>query len=191
MLPSARLTVTPRILGDPDALRPEPQDMLVEGGQQDRLEQSAVHHDRWRVDAGHSRFRRARSKWSSSRAAERTIGRDRARVRDGRPDVQPLEHPDRVRPQQDPGADLVQLRGLLENHHLKAGSAQGDGRAEPTDTCADDDNLPCPGTGSHLLKGSLICPVRRYAPGQRLESAGSLVMLGGVADCAGARRGWA
>src|SRR5678815_2910480 len=65
------------ILGDPDALCPEPQDMLVEGGQQDRLEQSAVHHDRWRVDAGHSRFRRARrSKWSSSRAAERTIGHD-------------------------------------------------------------------------------------------------------------------
>jgi hypothetical protein len=123
----------PGILGDPDASRHQPEDVAVEGGQQDRLEQAAVHHDRWRVEAGGSLRRVAGSEWSSSCAAEGRVGRDRARLLDGRPDLQPLEHPHRVRPQQDAGADLAHLRGLLEDHNPQPGSAQGDRRAQPTD----------------------------------------------------------
>jgi hypothetical protein len=52
------------ILGDPDTLRPEPEDVPVERGQQNRLEQSPVDHDRWRVGSGHNFLRQACSEWS-------------------------------------------------------------------------------------------------------------------------------
>ena len=58
------------------------------------------------------------------------------------PDFQPLQHPHRVRPQQDAGADLAHLGGLLENDHLESGSAQSDRCAKSTDASADDDDLP-------------------------------------------------
>jgi len=142
------------ILDDPDTLRPQPEDVLVEGGQQDRLEQAAVHHDQWRVEAGHNLLRQVRPEWSSSCAAEDRMGRDRARLLDGRSDLQPPQHPHRVRPQQDAGADLAQLCGLLENHNPQAGSAQGDRRAQPTDAGADDDDLPRPGQDLTFLKAA-------------------------------------
>jgi hypothetical protein len=140
------------ILGDTDAPRPKPDDLPVEGVHQDRLEESAVDHDHWRVDAGRDLLPRACSQCSPSRAAERRTGRDRARVLDGRPDLQPPQRPHRVRPQQDTGADLAQLGCLFEDHNLESGSGKGDGCAQPTDAGADDDDLPRPGQGSHLLK---------------------------------------
>jgi hypothetical protein len=146
------------ILGDPDTLRPEPEDVPVEGGQQNLLEQSLVDHHRWRVEAGHNLLGQASSEWSSSRAAEDRIGRDRARVLNGHPEVQALQHLHRVRPQQDAGADLAQLASLLENHNVKSGFAQSNRCAKPTDAGADDNDLPIPGQGSHLLKGSLTSP---------------------------------
>ena len=54
------------ILGDPDTPCPEPEDMVAEGGQQNRLEQSPVDHDGWRVEAAHNLLRQACSEWSSS-----------------------------------------------------------------------------------------------------------------------------
>jgi hypothetical protein len=148
----------PGVLGDPDALRPQPQDAAVQRGQQDRLQQAAVHHDRWRLQPGHGLLRQVHPQWRASCAAQRPMGRDRARLLDGRPDLQPPQHPHRVRPQQDAGADLAQLGGLLEDHDPQAAPAQGDRRAQPTDPGADDDDLPRPDQGLTFLNGSLTCP---------------------------------
>jgi hypothetical protein len=45
---------------------------------------------------------------------------------------------------------------LLEHHNVKSGLAQGNRCAKPTDASADDYDMPGPGQGSHLLKGSLV-----------------------------------
>ena len=132
--------------------------MLVEGGQQDRLEQTPVDHDRWRVEAGHNLLPHACSEWSSLRAAEDGTGRDRARLLDSRPKFQPPQHPHRVRPQQDAGADLAHLGGLLEDHDLESGVAQGNRCAEPTDASADDDDLPRPAQDLTFSKAASPVP---------------------------------
>jgi len=187
-----------RVLGDPDALRPKPQDALVERGQQDGLEQAAVHHDQWRVEPGRKLLREAFPEWIAPRAAEACLGRDRAGLLDRRPDLQPPQHAHRVGPQQDAGTDLAQRRGPLEDHNSQTESAQGDRRAQPTDASPDDDDLPRPGQRSHLLDREPNMPTpRRYARARRLESAGSPVIRAAVGQQrsrrpveAACRRGW-
>jgi len=175
------------VLGDPDALRPQPQDAAVQRGQQDRLQQAAMHHDRWRVQPGHGLLRQARPQWRASCAAERPMGRDRARLLDGRPDLQPPRHPHRVRPQQDAGADLAELRRLLEDHDPQAASAQGDRRAQPTYPGADDDDLPRgrPATGWITMHVRVRRTARRGPPARPTATSAGLDGAGACSSPAG------
>ena len=123
-------------------------------------------------------LRQACSEWSP-RAAEDRIGRDRARPPRQPPRVPAAQHPHRVRPQQDAGADLAHLGGLLENHNLKSGVAQGNRCAEPTDASADDDDLPRPVRISRQRQPHLSCLTLR---------AGMAPRIGGFAGHAASAR---
>jgi hypothetical protein len=79
----------------------------------------------------------------------------RAGMLDRGADLEAVQDTHGARPQQDAGADLVQRRGPLDHDDADAALSQGDGRAQPPDAGADDDDLPRSGQRSHLLESTM------------------------------------
>jgi len=72
---------------------------------------------------------------------DQVVGKHRERA-DRRGEPEHVEHEERVRPELDAGADLLELGGLLDDVGGDAPARQRQSRRQPANAAADDDNRP-------------------------------------------------